>query len=113
MVYISNESTRDITSVPCTMSKAGHYRRLFDKSTMILSIDIVCYRLLMNRVKYICRSVVVGLKFVTDKVELSIKTLEWHCRSVIVGLNFEIDKVVLSMKNICVIVGPSLLGSCL
>ena len=46
--------------------RAGQYRRLFDKSTKNLSIDIVGYRLSMNREKHICRAVVVGLKFVTD-----------------------------------------------
>jgi len=67
----------------------------------------------MIREKYICRPIDVGLKFVTDKDELSMKTLLWHCRSVIVGLKFEIDKVDLSMKNISVIVGLSLSGSSL
>ena len=78
-----------------------------------LSIDIVGYRLSMNRGKYICRPVVVDLKLLTDKVGLSMKILEEHCRSIVVGLNFETDKVVLSMENCCVIVGLSLSGSCL
>ena len=50
--------------------KAGHYQRLFEKCTLNLSIDFVGYRLLINREKYIFRSVVANLKFVTKKAEL-------------------------------------------
>jgi len=95
------------------MSKAGHYQRLFNKSTINLSIDIVSYQLSMNRDKYIGQSIIVNLEFVTNKVGLLMKNLQWLCRSVVVGLKFEIDKVKISMKNISVIVGLSLSGTSL
>jgi len=41
---------------------------------MNLSINIVGYLLSMNKEKYICQSVVADLIFVTDKVELLMKT---------------------------------------
>ena len=70
-----------------------------------MSIDIVGYRLSMNSKKYICRSVAVDLKYVTDTVELSMKIFQEHCRAVVVGVKFDIDKVKMSMKNMSVIVG--------
>ena len=73
--------------------RAGHYRRLIDKSTTNLSIDIVDCRLSMYTGKQHWRSVVVGLKFVTDKVALSLKNVYSCCRSVVVGFKFVTDNV--------------------
>jgi len=87
------------------LSKAGHYRRLIDKSTTNLSIDNVGYRLSMNSAMQHCRYVVVEFKFMTDYVELSMKIVQWHCQSVVVELKFVIDKVELSMRKSGSVVG--------